>query len=341
MVFGYTLVDGDGDHNSVLVMANSLTLDGGTIRSQEKQADALLDHNGAGTQGGGGPLNAAPTASFQDVPEHHDGETAFTVGLRFSGEPAGLDAKRDAASVLEVTGGTVTGVRRTETGASPVWEVTVAPSGIGDVTVRLPARACGEAHAACIGGRALAEALEAAVPGLAMTAGFTQAPDAHDGSGAFELHLAFSHEPKGFSYRTVRDALFDIEGGRIERVWRNPRGQNRQWGIEVVPAGDGAVTLTARATTSCAAQHAACDDAGRKFAGDLVLTIEGLDAGGEQTEDPPDPITARWSQAPAEHDGTNAFKIRFHLSASPGSLSYVTVRDSLFAVTGGSIDLAP
>ena len=146
VVFGYTLVEGDGDHTAVLVMANSLTLDGGTIRSQATQADARLDHDGAGTQGGGGPRNDAPQASFQDVPERHDGETAFTLGLRFSGEPSGLDPKRDAASVLEVTGGTVTGARRTETGARPVWEVTVAPSGIGDVTVRLPARACGEAR---------------------------------------------------------------------------------------------------------------------------------------------------------------------------------------------------
>ena len=72
----------------------------------------------------------------------------------------------------------------------------MAPDGPGDVTVRIPARACGEAHAVCIGGRALAEAVEAAVPGPPLTASFTQAPAAHDGSNRFLLHLEFSHEPK-------------------------------------------------------------------------------------------------------------------------------------------------
>ena len=144
----------------------------------------------------------------------------------------------------------MTGARVSSTGERPVWEVTVAPDGVSDVTVRLPARACGEAHAVCIGGRALAEAVEAAVPGVPLTASFTQAPAAHDGSNGFDLHMEFSHEPNSFSYRTVRDALFDVEGGRIGRVWRREPGKNRLWGITVVPQGpDAVVTLAARATT--------------------------------------------------------------------------------------------
>ena len=108
-----------------------------------------------------------------------------------------------------------------------------------------------------------------------MTARFTQTPAAHDGSNGFELHMEFSHEPENFSYRTVQEALFDIEGGRIERVWRRERGKGRQWGIVVAPDGGGAVTLAARATTDCAAQNAVCDAEGWKFAGDLSLTVPG------------------------------------------------------------------
>ena len=121
----------------------------------------------------------------------------------------------------------------------------------------------------------VAEAVEATVPGTAMTASFTQAPAAHDGSKSFDLHMEFSHEPNSFSYRTVHDALFDLAGGRIGRVWRREPGKNRLWGITVVPDGQGPVTLAARATTDCAAQYAACDADGRKFAGDLRLTVPG------------------------------------------------------------------
>ena len=110
---------------------------------------------------------------------------------------------------------------------------------------------------------------------MTMTARFTQTPLAHDGSNGFELHMEFSHEPENFSYRTVQGALFDIEGGRIERVWRRERGKDRQWGMVVAPDGGGAVTLVARATSDCAAQNAVCDAEGGKFAGDLSLTVPG------------------------------------------------------------------
>ena len=275
LVFGYTLVQGDGSHSLMAVTPNSLALNGGTIRSAESQTNAQLAHNGTVVQLGGSTRSTEPEVSFQDVPESHDGATAFTVGVQFSGQPDGLSATRDAASVLEVTGGSVTGARVASKSADPAWEVTVVPDGLGEVTIEVPVRACTEANAVCIGGRSLSRAVETAVPGTPMTARFTQTPSAHDGSNSFELHMEFSHEPENFSYRTVQGALFDIEGGRIERVWRRERGKDRQWGIVVAPDGGGAVTLVARATTDCAAQNAVCDAEGGKFAGDLSLTVPG------------------------------------------------------------------
>ena len=274
LVFEYTLVSGDGSHGYMAVTPDSLALNGGTIRSAGSGVDALLAHNGALTSGNT-ERSTGPEASFQDVPKSHDGATAFTVGVQFSGQPAGLLATRDAALVLEVTGGSVTGARVTSESGNPAWEVTVAPDGLGEVTIEVPVRACTEANAVCIGGRSLSRAVETTVPGTPMTARFTQTPSAHDGSNGFELHMEFSHEPENFSYRTVQGALFDIEGGRIERVWRRERGKGRQWGIVVAPDGGGAVTLAARATTDCAAQNAVCDAEGWKFAGDLSLTVPG------------------------------------------------------------------
>ena len=274
LTFGYTLIQGDGSHTRMGVTPNSLALNGGTIRSVESQADALLEHEGTLRQGRTSRSDG-PDVRFDGVPNSHDGETAFKVSVQFGGEPSGLSAKRDAASVLEVTGGSVATAREMGKDANTAWEVTVAPDGAGDVTVRLPARACNEAYAVCIGGRALSEAVEATVPGPPLTAAFTQAPAAHDGTSAFMLHFEFSHEPKDFSYRTVRDALFDVEGGRIEKARRLEGGRDLRWEITVVPDGAAAVTLAARATTDCAAQHAACDAEGRKFAGALSLTVPG------------------------------------------------------------------
>ena len=49
LVFGYTLSAGDGEHNSLLVDPNSLTLNGGTIRDVANNLDAATQHQGGGT----------------------------------------------------------------------------------------------------------------------------------------------------------------------------------------------------------------------------------------------------------------------------------------------------
>ena len=47
LVFAYTLTEADGSHSSMLVPANSLALNGGTIRSREHREDASLIHDAA------------------------------------------------------------------------------------------------------------------------------------------------------------------------------------------------------------------------------------------------------------------------------------------------------
>ena len=108
-----------------------------------------------------------------------------------------------------------------------------------------------------------------------ITARFTLAPAEHDGSDAFEMRFAFSHAPTGYNWTTVRDRLFEVTGGRIEKAGRLVRGSNLGWKLRVRPDGLGPVTLDARATTDCAAQYAACDATGRKFDGELRTTVLG------------------------------------------------------------------
>ena len=209
------------------------------------------------------------------TPRGHDGASAFTFELRFNREPEPLSDGTVLERLLEVNGGTVTAVRRLDPQSSRGWEVQVQPTQAGDVTITLPVRDCTDANAVCIDGQPLSEAVEATVPGTPMTASFTEAPASHDGTAEFLLHLEFSHEPNGFSYRTVHGGLFDVAGGRIAKARRLEKGRNLRWEVTVEPDGGEAVTLAARATADCAAQHAACDAAGRKFAGGLSLAVPG------------------------------------------------------------------
>ena len=221
-------------------------------------------------------VDSLPLATFEDVPERHDGSSAFTVDLRFTGEPPGLTSSTVTGGLIEVTGGSVTGAAPKTMGSTRNWELTVTPSQMGDIGLRLPTRACGKTNAICIDGLPLARAATATVPGQLITGSFVKTPTEHDGSTSFEVHLDFSHVPvSSFSYRTVEDGLFDITGGSIKRVWRRKWSNNQYWAIAITPSGNGAVTIAARATGDCNASHAVCDAAGRKLAGEVSATVPG------------------------------------------------------------------
>ena len=104
LTFGYTLVEADGDHGTMGVAADSLATGGGTIRGTASDVDASLAHVGTASPGSLA-RSTGPTARFQDVPERHDGATAFTVGLRFAGAPAGLVATHAASPRAQRPGG--------------------------------------------------------------------------------------------------------------------------------------------------------------------------------------------------------------------------------------------
>ena len=55
---------------------------------------------------------------------------------------------------------------------------------------------------------------------------------------------------------------------------------------------------------------------------------------------PENALIASFSRVPAEHDGASQFFVNFHLSEEPDGLSYRTVHNGLFEVTGGSIEKA-
>ena len=88
------------------------------------------------------------TASFEDVPDEHDGSSVFTFRVRFNLEPkVGYKVLRDES--FAVTGGTVQKARRVD-GRNDLREIHLKPSGMGDITVTLAGgRACGTEGAIC------------------------------------------------------------------------------------------------------------------------------------------------------------------------------------------------
>ena len=294
---------------------------------------------------------AAPlTASFEDLPETHDGATAFTFRLVLSADIANSDADvRDSA--FEVTGGSVTDVGRVG-GRSDLWEITVTPDGTGNIGIVLLAdRACGTAGALCTAdGRALTTALLVTVPASpqqagALTAVFADMPADHGGAAGFTFTLRFS-ESFPIGYVTMRDHAFTVTNGRVTRARRldNPHHENqgmqpnREWEITVAPdTGAGDVTITLPETTDCAATGAVCTEDGTMLSGAVSATVPHtyVDPNAAAAA----PLRASFANVPAEHDGGTVFTFEVRFSEA-FRLSYVTMRDDVLTVTNARVTRA-
>ena len=79
------------------------------------------------------------TAGVDDAPESHDGEKAFTFELRFSEEPeSDFSYKTLRDHAFTVVRGEVIEARRLERPSNVRWQITVRPTGNGDVDITLP-----------------------------------------------------------------------------------------------------------------------------------------------------------------------------------------------------------
>ena len=175
----YTVADGGGQ---ALAAPYALTLTAGastvtatvtaTDDSEQETAETIeIAASLDGTSSGSATIEVAAsdalTARLENVPESHDGSTAFSFELYFNEEfRIGRRKMRDGA--FEVSGGSVTSARRLVKGSNIGWEITVEPASDADLVVTLPARACTETGAVCTAdGRTLLEAVSATIPGPA------------------------------------------------------------------------------------------------------------------------------------------------------------------------------
>ena len=218
------------------------------------------------------------TGSFENVPQDHDGSTAFTFNVAFtSAVSIGPAAMRDHA--FTVTNGDVTGASRVD-GRSDRWLITVDPDGDDAVTITLPGnRACGTQGAICseednpVQLSNSPSATVAAPPaGDPLTASFSNVPDSHDG-GDFFVDLTFSEGPD-VGYRDVQKAV-KVSGGSINRANRKTKGSNVGWKLKVRPTGTDSLTIRLPATTNCSARGAICTTDDRRLTNSPSATVPG------------------------------------------------------------------
>ena len=225
------------------------------------------------------------TATFADMPSHHDGTTPFTFKLTFSEAPdVGYARIRDHA--FTITNGSATTARRAAPPSNLEWIITVTPTGTNDVTVTLKTtNDCDASDAICTSGDAAlttvpeavtipsAQAVVVAKSGL--TAAFSAMPAEHGGPDSeFSFDLTFSESPQ-VGYAKLRDDAFTVTDGDVTSARRKTRGSNRSWTITVEPDGWGNVTVTLPGERVCTATGAVCTSDNRQLSNSPSATVEG------------------------------------------------------------------
>ena len=164
-----------------------------------------------------------------------------------------------------------------------------------------------------------------------LTARVAGVPERHDGSSAFSFELYFSEEVD-LSYRTLRDTAFEATGATVRTASRRLPPSNVGWNITVVPASDADVVLVLAAGRACDVAGAVCTAGGVRLSEALTVTVEGPVEAAVS-------LTARVVGVPERHDGSSAFSFELYFSEEV-ALSYRTVRDTAFEVTGAAVRTA-
>ena len=267
----YTLAA--ADEGKAIKVRVSFTDDGG---DQETRTSAVTVAVAATSNSA---ATGALTASFESVPTFHNGSDNFKFRIAFSEElETGFSYKTLRDHVFTVEGGTVVGARRLVSGSNIGWEITVDPDSNGDVKITLPVTEdCDAQGAICTeDGTMLSSPLTITVKGPPLTASFESVPMSHNGSDNFKFRIAFSEELEtGFSYKTLRNHVFTVEGGTVVGARRLVSGSNIGWEVSVRPDPNGDVKITLPATTDCDAQGAICAGGDKKLSNRLERTVSG------------------------------------------------------------------
>ena len=263
---------------------------------------------------------ASLTAAFHDLPDSHDGSTAFTFRVLFS-EDVGISYVTMRDDAFSLSEGDVTGARRVD-GRNDLWEITVEPDDNSDVGITLPAnRSCTTTGAICTredSPRQLTNSPTATVTGPAEAPPTnTSAAGAPTISGTPQVEQTLTADTSSitdedgltnvsYSYQWIAGGS-DIAGatGSTYTLTASEQGQTIQVRVTFTDDADNEETLTSEATETVAAAA-------------------------------PASLTAAFHDLPDSHDGSTAFTFRILFSEDVG-ISYVNMRDDAFSLSEGDV----
>ena len=276
------------------------------------------------------------TASFANVPADHNGSN-FTFQLNFSENVnAGYARIRDDAFTL--SGGAIASASRITQGSNQGWNVEVNPTGNGSVTITLPETTdCDASGAICTDdSRKLSHPTSATVagpPAISVSDATVQ-----EAEGAV---LVFTATLSHASSRTVTVDYATSDGTAVAgsdysaasgTLTFNAGDTSQTVQVTVLTDSEDESQETLTLTLSNPSQATLDDGTG-------TGTIENGESSSGTQEDPPAvSLTATFANMPATHNGS-AFTFDLTFSEEFG-ISYVTLRDDAFSVTGGTVNKA-
>ena len=290
-----------------------------------------------GTQAATGTIRNRPvaplTASFSGVPAEHDG-SEFTVDLSFSENvAAGYARIRDHA--FSVNGANIKNAQRKTQGSNQNWTVTVDPTDNGGVSITLPETTnCSAQGAICTeDGRRLSNSSSATVAGPAGVVATTPTVSIAGGSGT-------EGDDSSIAFTVTLD---EAASGTVTVDYATADG-SAEAGDDYT-AASGTLSFAA-GETSKTISVAIDDDIDNESDETFTVTLSnasGADLGtlaatGTIRNRPVAPLTASFSNMPAEHDGSEfTFDLSFSENVAAG---YARIRDHAFSVNGANIKKA-
>ena len=330
--------DSDGDVTVSLDAGRPCDEEGAicTADGRSLSEDISTTVEGPETDAGPPPL----TASFEAMPEAHDGESGFRFRVAFS-EKIAISFRSLREDAFAVSGGRVTRGKRVD-GRKDLFEITVEPDGAGELTISLLAgRECSVSGAICTWGpprKQLANTPAATVAGPPvepLTASFEGVPSEHDGERAFTLRLAFSEPLSWMNGRRLREDVVAVAGGRATKASRVNRRRDL-WQLTVEPDSLTDATVTVAAGAACGTPAAVCTKDGRALSTTIATTVRG-------------PVAVSVADARAEEgtDETLDFAVTLSRAASATvAVAYATADGTAtagadYTRTSGTLTFAP
>ena len=319
----------------------------------ELSGESIVEQPEQPEVGGEQPEAGGLTARFEGMPASHDG-SEFQFELHFSEEiEISFATVRD--SLLDVTGGTVTGARRLQAGSNLGWQITIEPDANADVFIVLSLTDDCEADGAvCTAdGQPLSNVLAAIVPGAEQSDEPSEGPTITASTAAplteASLHesvvtLTLSSGAYESSRSTIRGAVTvsGIAGVTVRR-------------LDVDRVSDTVVTVeltfdstnfdTDATLTFIIGADAIAEYDGSSLTAQIAVAASteseaAEDDGDQQPDSPEQPeeavlLTARFEAMPAVHDSSE-FTFELHFSEEI-EISYRNIEDDVLDVTGGVV----